>query len=411
MSKRRKWSYSAGERPNTLIVYEREAGGPLWVRAWDPTLSNGKGRWRRKALGHRDRERAKAYALEQAAKLMKGETDLHKGKVTLAQVFTLYQKYRTPRKKPKEQRGDSRRIDLWTRVLGGGKDPDKVSLREWERFIDQRASGAIDARGNPVPEAKREPLRARAVEADCNWLRWVFNWAAKWRTPQGSYLMRENPVRGYEVAKEKNPLRPVATQDRFEAIRKVSDQVQMDCRWNGKRQEQRSHLSELLDLANGTGRRLSAICSLRYEDLRLSEGPFGSIRWPADTDKTGRETVVPIGPDVREAVNRVLRERPGIGSAPLFPKPTDPSKPITSHLASKWLRKGEELAGVEPQKGSLWHAYRRKWATERKHLPDVDVAAAGGWKETTSLKRAYQHADSETMLSVVLGAGELREAK
>jgi len=80
-------------------------------------------------------------------------------------------------------------------------------------------------------------------------------------------------------------------------------------------------------------------------------------------------------------------------------------------LASKWFRKGEELAEVEPHQGSLWHAYRRKWATERKHLPDVDVAAAGGWKETTSLKRAYQQADPETMLSVVLGAGELREAK
>jgi hypothetical protein len=37
------------------------------------------------------------------------------------------------------------------------------------------------------------------------------------------------------------------------------------------------------------------------------------------------------------------------------------------------------------------------------------VAVAGGWKETTSLKRAYQQADQQTMLKVVLGAGELRE--
>ena len=72
---------------------------------------------------------------------------------------------------------------------------------------------------------------------------------------------------------------------------------------------------------------------------------------------------------------------------------------------------GIGLAKLEPQKGSLWHAYRRKWATERKHLPDVDVAMAGGWKETTSLKRAYQQADQATMLSVVLEAKELREAQ
>ena len=59
----------------------------------------------------------------------------------------------------------------------------------------------------------------------------------------------------------------------------------------------------------------------------------------------------------------------------------------------------------------LWHAYRRKWATERKHMPDVDVAAAGGWKNTVSLKTAYQRADPETILRVVLEAAELREAK
>jgi hypothetical protein len=39
------------------------------------------------------------------------------------------------------------------------------------------------------------------------------------------------------------------------------------------------------------------------------------------------------------------------------------------------------------------------------------VAAAGGWKTTVTLKSAYQHADAETMLRVVLGAGDLREAK
>ncbi|HIF23482.1 MAG TPA: hypothetical protein EYQ27_16615 [Gemmatimonadetes bacterium] len=69
------------------------------------------------------------------------------------------------------------------------------------------------------------------------------------------------------------------------------------------------------------------------------------------------------------------------------------------------------MAKLEPQKGSLWHAYRRKWATERKHHPDVDVAEAGGWKTIETLKTAYQQADPETMLRVVLEAGELREAQ
>jgi hypothetical protein len=116
-------------------------------------------------------------------------------------------------------------------------------------------------------------------------------------------------------------------------------------------------------------------------------------------------------PQVRRALDRILRERPGIGAAPFSPSPADATKPITRHLADKWLIEAEKLAELEPQEGSLWHAYRRKWATERKHLPDVDVAAAGGWKTVQTLKTAYQQADAETMLRVVLEGGELREAR
>ena len=299
---------------------------------------------------------------------------------------------------------------MWLRVLGSDLDPHDVALRDWERFIDARASGMIDARGRrPKGDAKPRPVRARTVEADCKWLRWVFNWASKWRMPEGHYLMRENPVRGFDAPHEENPRRPVATQDRYEAIRAVSDQVEMEARWTDQRKAQRSYLSELLDIVNGTGRRISAVCALRYRDLLLDEGPHGAIRWPAETDKTNRETVVPIGPAVRAALDRIRKDRPGIGAAPLFPSPEDREQPMTRHLADKWLRAGEKLAGVEPHKGSLWHAYRRKWATERKHLPDVDVAAAGGWKSTKALKDSYQQADPETMLNVVLGGGELRE--
>lgn len=77
------------------------------------------------------------------------------------------------------------------------------------------------------------------------------------------------------------------------------------------------------------------------------------------------QAIVPISPPVREALERILRERPGIGKALLFPSWDD------------------------RQKGSLWHAYRRKWATERKHLPDVDVATAGGLKTVQTLQSAY----------------------
>jgi hypothetical protein len=48
-------------------------------------------------------------------------------------------------------------------------------------------------------------------------------------------------VRGYEIPTEKNPLRPVVSDDRFEALRNVSDRVLMELRW-GDRVRQRSYL-------------------------------------------------------------------------------------------------------------------------------------------------------------------------
>ena len=57
----------------------------------------------------------------------------------------------------------------------------------------------------------------------------------------------------------------------------------------------------------------------------------------------------------------------------------------------------------------LWHAYRRKWAMERKHLPLRDVAAAGGWKDVNMLLEVYQQADEASVLAVMTETRKLRE--
>ena len=320
----------------------------------------------------------------------------------------------TPRKSGGEQQADGRRGEMWGRFLGADRDPNTISLGLWEFFHDLRRTGELDARGNRVAEGGRCPAGERCVEADLMWLKRVFKWAVNWKLPQGHYLMRESPVRGYDIPTEKNPRRPVATADRYESIRGVSDQVLMEVRWHGKRMKQRSYLSELLDLAHATGRRISAICQLRYEDLRLektSEQPFGAIRWPGDTEKEGREWTSPLNPIARSAIDRVLVERPGIGAAPMFPRPTNGDKAIRYELASDWLRKPEVLVGVEPHDGRLWHAYRAGWATSRKTLPVQDVADAGGWRSNQIVRDLYQQADRSTILKAVLHSDELRDAK
>ena len=155
------------------------------------------------------------------------------------------------------------------------------------------------------------------------------------------------------------------------------------------------------------------MCQLRYEDLLLEKSkaaPHGAIHWPASTDKMGFESSRPIAPGVRAALDRIMAERPGLGSAPLFPSPGDPTRPIRKDVADRWLVRAEEFARLDPVPGGRWHPFRRKWATERKHLPDADVAAAGGWRNLDALRQCYMRADDQTILKVVLARTELREA-
>lgn len=101
-----------------------------------------------------------------------------------------------------------------------------------------------------------------------------------------------------------------------------------------------------------------------------------------------------------------------VGDVPLFPAPklrkiedADPVREeevsIGRETVMKWLVRAEKLAELTKLKGGVFHPYRRLWATERKQLPDVDVAAAGGWKDTQALRLSYQHADAATVLRVV----------
>ena len=78
-----------------------------------------------------------------------------------------------------------------------------------------------------------------------------------------------------------------------------------------------------------------------------------------------------------------------------------PGEPMTRRLANVRLNKSERLAELPHQKRGGWHAFRRAWATRRKHLPVQDVMAAGGWRDINALQKAYQAADPETVRRVM----------
>ena len=93
----------------------------------------------------------------------------------------------------------------------------------------------------------------------------------------------------------------------------------------------------------------------------------------------------------------------------MFPSKDDPMKPLASRVASSWLLKAEKLAGVPKQDGTLWHGYRRGWATARKDMPAVDVAASGGWKSVATMQKSYMDTGLADQLRVVTAPVEVRE--
>jgi len=92
---------------------------------------------------------------------------------------------------------------------------------------------------------------------------------------------------------------------------------------------------------------------------------------------------------------RAFRRKLGaVGGGCSLPNASQPTHP---DVLSAWI----EQAKLPKLRGGLLHPYRRKWATERKHLSVKDVAAAGGWQDVTTLLTFYQQPDLDTMLAVM----------
>ena len=247
--------------------------------------------------------------------------------------------------------------------------------------------------------------RPRTVIADLQWLRGALAWASKRR------MIPENPLRGFQLPRDPNPRRAVASHDRYERLVAAIEPLIGTKDESGREVIWPTELRLILALVNGTGRRLSAVLHLKVSDLLLDEKPYGAIRWRAEWDKGKRDQVVPINREVRAEIDRFLYARPAIGDAWLVPsrRKRKANRPLSRSGAANMLKRAEKLAKLPHLSGSTWHAYRRKWATERKHLPAVDVAAAGGWKNVRTLQTVYQQPDQSSMLRVVSEPVELRE--
>ena len=377
MKHRTCWSKSVGERGARVRLYEDRPGGTLfrsvYVNGWEV----------RKSLGHRDKELAIRQAYELLHSLLANEQALDQETLTIGMLAQLY--LESPQhlsKKARTQRADRRCLERVVAFLGSARDVATLSESDVRRYALARRQGD--------PGLKRvapgKPVRDRAIELDLVLLVTALNWAIRERTSAGRRLLRENPLTGVRLPKEKNPERPVMSHDVYLKLLTVGPRVH-------------PLLRLALIVAEGTGRRISAWRNLVWHDVDF-EG--GTIRWRAEHDKKGFEQVVPMSGTVREALLVQQKRQAAIGKTWVFPSPKDSSRPCNRHLFDDWLRRAYKLAKIVPPHRGMWHPLRRKWATERKGYPVKDGAAAGGWKTEEVLMTSYQTADAETIKNVVL---------
>lgn len=305
-----------------------------------------------------------------------------------------------------------RRIALWTHVLGASRDVDTIDHPTLDAFARDRRAGAIqledyDLRANPSN---------RAVGADLEFLRAALNHACRVKRPNGKALLAANPMgqgrAGYALPTNRAKKRPVVSYDRFEKIIAKADEIDAQRLFGG-----------FMMLVEGLGWRVSAICALRASDVDLKPSPaapHGRIHKRAANDKEGMGGWLPMSASVRAGIDRIRAANAAIGERPLFPAPRalvevpdvgKMPKPWTRHYARALLERAERAAELGKVDGGDFHPYRRKWATERKHLPDADVAAAGAWSDTRALKMSYQQVDDATLLAVVSEPTKLREVR
>jgi len=371
------WTKSIGERGLKVRLYESRPGGNLMRAIYID------GKEDRRSLGHRDRDKATLQAYELLHGMVANVEALEDESLTLGMLVELY--LASPRhaaKKPRSQRSDEGRLKRVVAFLGPTRDVRSLSESDVIRYSMARRQGDSQIIG--VPEGRT--VRDRTIECDLLALDRALNWGTRERNETGRRLLKENPWYGIRFPKERNTRRPVMTHTTFLALLKVAEGVD-------------PLLTLALVVAEATGRRLSAWRNLRWDDIDLQEG---TIRWRAEHDKSGFEEIVPMSGAVQEALKEARKRQQAIGSAPVFPAPRNPTKPVDRHVLDNWLRQAYSEAGLASQPGGLWHPLRRKWATERKGYPVKDVAAAGGWKTERVLLTSYQQSDAATIRTVVL---------
>ena len=286
------------------------------------------------------------------------------------------------------QLADKYEVDGFAGRTKGYKRDALASIRRVAAFLDP-ALPAGDLKPSHVAKylaARVAAGHAPAGRRDLVAASIACNWAV------GEDLLEQNPLaskRARDAMRiDHEPARPFVTKERYEKLKAVAPQLP-------------PAFDVLLDLAWHTGHRISAILELRWEHLELAETPeheHGTITWYAGAvrNKKRHEHTLGMNKAAHDALAAWQKQRGDkVGAGWVFPAPGEGDEPLQRWGPRGWIKRAETLAKIPHLKGGAWHPFRRGWATARKDKPLKDVAAGGGWTDTGTVLRSYQHADAE----------------
>lgn len=287
------------------------------------------------------------------------------------------------------------------RFLGRDFTLAELAPADWRRFHDHRTRGVIDHRGRQVPEGERRPISDATASKDLQVLRQLAIWATETRDEDGNYLLADDPTRELKLKWNNDPRRPIGTDELLAGLREAAPKVRVQVKPATRTEEavtEPTPLPTLIEVANGTGRRLGSLLGLRWGDWDPGAdfpdlGLQGALTFRAEFDKLGRTQTVPVLPQVRETLEAHRASQPDIlpEGAWVFPSPTDPDKPLDKNVAIGWLQEAEVAARGEHVKGFGFHAFRRRWVNRvGRSLPPATAAKLGGWKDATVMQGVYE---------------------
>jgi integrase len=373
-----RWSYSTGERGvNRVRAIAHPLTGRCSLEYYEPSTRGDRPRPRRVALGHTDRERAKAAAEALAAELRSaGAGRATVGPVTLGTLFDIYLREVTPTKGEQKQHHDRECARLFLEAFGD-RPAATLSRREWDRFIRDRRSGVL----RPSGSKQRRVVRDRVVGYDLRFLLAVLNWATVSSDNRGGALLDRNPLKGLTVPREESPRRPVLESGQYTALLAVASDVHPLFRL-------------ALELAHETGHRIGAIRLLRWSDVDTARR---LIRWRGENDKIGYEHATPLTAGAVAALEAERRRVRAIGDAWLFANPAAKGAPWRRENFRAWWRRGVARAELTLDARAGWHSLRRQFANELRETNLKDLCALGGWKSAQTVLTCYQQPDQQVM--------------